>query len=45
VGWAKGSLAPSIPIVPAHRPAVICHVSRHGEVVVIEGKRRGGVKR
>ena len=26
-------------------PPVVCHVSRRGEVTVVEGKRRGGVKR
>jgi len=26
-------------------PPVICHVSRHGDVAVVEGKRRSGIKR
>lgn len=26
-------------------PPVICHISREGQVTVIEGKRRGGIKR
>lgn len=45
----RDALSVAIPaICRKHRqlmPPVICHVSRHGEVVVIEGKRRGGIKR
>jgi hypothetical protein len=26
-------------------PPIVCHVSRDGDVTVIEGKRRGGIKR
>lgn len=45
----RDALSAAIPaICRRHRqlvPPVICHVSRSGDVVVVEGKRRSGVKR